>query len=191
MTATVIPRDRLDIAAIALHRVLEQNNFDHIFFGGYQLQLMGSIRGTKDVDVAVKKPMFNGFEKVKKAFVDDPEFMVFDGNRTDGIRAIHSPSRVGVDIMLQDLPKRRITLPDDRNQLPFFPATHMFIKKIECLSIRQKPSDEEDLVFLFETFEIDQKKISKKVPASQRDKALDRHSHNHQVAEILQSLILK
>jgi hypothetical protein len=91
----------------------------------------------------------------------------------------------------RDLPKRKIALPDDRNQLPFFPATHMFIKKIECLSIRQKPSDEEDLVFLFETFEIDQKKISKKVPASQRDEALDRHSHNHQVAEILQSLNLK
>lgn len=89
------------MAAIALHRVLEQNNFDHTFFGGYQLQLMGQYRGTKDVDVVVKKPMFNGFEKVKQAFVDDPEFMVIDGNRTDGIRAIHSPSGVGVDIMLQ------------------------------------------------------------------------------------------
>jgi hypothetical protein len=74
MTAAVIPRDRLDMAAIALRRVLEQSKFDHTFFGGYQLQLMGSIRGTKDVDVAVKKPRFNGFEK---AFVDDPEFMFF------------------------------------------------------------------------------------------------------------------
>lgn len=99
--AAVIPKDRLDMAAIALHRVLEQNNFDHAFFGGYQLLLMGQNRGTKDVDVVVKKPMFNGFEKIKQAFVDDPEFMVFDGNRTDGIRAIHSPSSVGVDIMLQ------------------------------------------------------------------------------------------
>ena len=97
----VIPQDRLDMAAIALHRVLKQSKFDHRFLGGYQLQLMGSTRGTKGVDVVVKKPMFNGFEKVKQAFVDDSEFMVFDGNRTDGIRAIHSPSRVGVDIMLQ------------------------------------------------------------------------------------------
>ena len=99
--SAVIPQERLDMAAIALHRVLEQNSFDHTFFGGYQLQLMGQNRGTKDVDVVVKKPMFNGFEKVKRVFVDDPEFMVFDGNRTDGIRAIHSPSSVGVDIMLQ------------------------------------------------------------------------------------------
>ena len=62
---------------------------------------LGSPRGTKDVDVVVKKPLFNGFEKVKQAFVDDSEFRVFDGNRTDGIRAIHMPSSVGIDIMLQ------------------------------------------------------------------------------------------
>ena len=89
------------MAAIALHRVLEQNHFDHAFCGGYQLILMGHIRGTKNIDVVVKKPMYHGFEKVKQAFVDDAEFMVLDGNRTDAIRAIHSPSSVGVDILLQ------------------------------------------------------------------------------------------
>ena len=174
------------MAAIALHHVLEQNNFDHTLFGGYQLQLMGNIRGTKDVDVVVKKPMFNGFEKVKQAFADDPEFMVFDGNCTDGIRAIHSPSGAGVDskrhsnVLIgilhnshivddnRDPPKGKIGLPDDPNQLPFFPAMHMFIKKIECLSVQYKESDEADIIFLFDNFELDQKKISKKVPASQR-----------------------
>jgi hypothetical protein len=100
--ADVIPRrDRLDLAAIAVHRVLTVKKIDHIFFGGYELQIMGSARGTKDVDVVVKKPLFKGFEKVKQAFVDDSEFEVFDGNRTDGIRAIHMPSRVGIDVMLQ------------------------------------------------------------------------------------------
>lgn len=44
---------------------------------------MGCPRGTKDVDVVVKKLMINGFNKVKNAFVDDSEFLVFDGNRTD------------------------------------------------------------------------------------------------------------
>lgn len=101
MSIVNVPQDRLDMAAIALHRVLEQSNFDHAFFGGYQLLLMGSTRGTKNVDVVVKKPMFNGFEKVKQAFVDDREFMVIDGNRTDAIRAIHSPSNTGIDIVLQ------------------------------------------------------------------------------------------
>jgi hypothetical protein len=75
--------------------------------------------------------------------------------------------------------------------LPFFPATHMFIKKIECLSVRCKESDESDLLFLFNHFELDQKKIIKKVPASQRDEALNKHLNNTQVAEILQSLNLK
>jgi hypothetical protein len=99
--AQTLPRDRLDLAAIAVHRVLTDKKFDHSFFGGYELVIMGSIRGTKDVDVVVKKPLFNGFEKIKRAFVDDSEFRIFDGNRTDGIRAIHMPSGVGIDIMLQ------------------------------------------------------------------------------------------
>lgn len=96
-----IPCEHLDLAAVAIHRVLTNKNFEHTFFGGYKLQIMGSPRGTKDVDVVMKKPVLNGFEKVKQAFVDDSEFKVFDGNRTDGIRAIHMPSSVGIDIMLQ------------------------------------------------------------------------------------------
>lgn len=100
MSGTV-PLERLAQAAIAVHRVLIDNDIDHTFFGGYQLQLLGSIRGTKDVDVVVKKPFLNGFEKIKQAFVKDVEFLVFDGNRTDGVRVIHEPSGVGVDVMLQ------------------------------------------------------------------------------------------
>ena len=66
----------------------------------------------------------------------------------------------------------------------------MFIKKIECLSLRRKDTDEADLIFLSDNFELDQKKIRKKVPASQRDGALEMHPNNHRVAEILQSLNL-
>lgn len=95
----------------------------------------------------------------------------------------------------RDLPKRKIILPEseDPNQLPLYPTTHMFIKNIECLSIRRKESDEEDLVFLFDKYEaeLDQRKISKKVPASQRDEALDKHPDHPRVAEILASLNLK
>jgi len=172
----IIPRDRLDSAAIAVHHILTDKNFDHTFFGGYELQIMGCPRGTKDIDVVVKKPLFNGFAKIKQAFVDNSEFKVFDGNRTDGIRAIHTPSGVGIDIMLQDLPKGSINLSDDPNQLPFFTAMHMFIKKIECLAVRKKESDREDLIFLFDNFPLDQGKINKKVLASQRDEALEKHS---------------
>lgn len=67
----------------------------------------------------------------------------------------------------------------------------MFIKKIECLSLRHKLSDELDLIFLYENSELDQKKIGKKVPASQRDEAIDKHTNNPRVVEILQSLDLK
>jgi hypothetical protein len=96
----IIPRSRLDLAALAVHRVLTDKGFTHIFFGGYELQVMGHERGTKDVDVLVKKPFFNGFDKVKQAFVDDSEFLVIEGNRSDAVREIHSTSSVGIDIML-------------------------------------------------------------------------------------------
>lgn len=96
-----IPRSRLDVAALAVHRVLKQRGFAHVFCGGYELQIMGSGRGTKDVDVAVRKPIMHGLEKVKKAFVDDPNFIVFDGHRPDVIRVIHTPSSVGADVLLQ------------------------------------------------------------------------------------------
>jgi hypothetical protein len=67
---------------------------------GYELKILGSARATKDVDVVVKKPLFNGFDKAKQAFVDDPDFRVFEGNRTDAIRAMHMPSEVGIDVLL-------------------------------------------------------------------------------------------
>jgi len=190
--ANVIPRDRLDLAAIAVHRVLTNQKFNHSFFGGYELEIMGNIRGTKDVDVVVKRPLFNGFKKVKQAFVDDMEFLVMDGNSTSGIRAIHSPSKVGIDIMLQDLPKESITLAGDPYHLPFFTATHLFIKKVECLAVRQKVTDQQDLIFLFDNVGLDMKMIGRKVSALRRDEALRRHGNNNRrVAEILKSLVIK
>lgn len=98
---STIPCDQLDAAAVSVHAVLDSHKLDHVFFGGYELLLLASTRGTKDVDVIVKKPFLNGFEKVKKAFKDAPGFLVFDGNRTDGIRAIHEETGVGIDIMLE------------------------------------------------------------------------------------------
>jgi len=91
----------------------------------------------------------------------------------------------------RDLPKGSITLSDDPNQLPFFPTTHMFIKKIECLAVRRKDSDREDLIFLFENFPLDQGKINKKVSASQRDAALENYGNSARVVEILGSLDIK
>jgi hypothetical protein len=91
----------------------------------------------------------------------------------------------------RDIPKGSITLSDDPNQLPFFPTTHMFIKKIECLAVRKKDSDREDLIFLFENFPLDWGKINKKVSASQRDAALDNYSNSARVVEILGSLDIR
>lgn len=67
----------------------------------------------------------------------------------------------------------------------------MFIKKIECLAVRRKPSDEEDLTYLFDNYTPDLGKINRKVPASQRDAALEKHGNNARVVEILGSLEVK
>ncbi|KAI9451482.1 hypothetical protein F5148DRAFT_544894 [Russula earlei] len=189
--ALTIPRDHLDLAAIAVHRILTDKGLNHVFLGGYELVVMGSSRGTKDVDVAVKKPLFNGFEKVKQAFINDSEFMVIEGNRTDAIRAIHQPGMVGIDILLQKPPKGSVILPGDPNNLPFLTAMHLFMSKIKCLAERNKPSDEDDLVYIFEHTTLDWDKITSTVKASQRNEALARHGNHPRVVEILTALNLK
>jgi hypothetical protein len=67
----------------------------------------------------------------------------------------------------------------------------MFIKKIECLAVHYKPSNGEYLIYLFNNYTLDLGKINRKVPASQRDAALEKHGNIAQVAEILGSLDIK
>lgn len=50
----------------------------------------------------------------------------------------------------------------------------MFLKKIDCIINRQKVSDQEDLVYLFDTFTLDKGKIKRKLSAAIRDDALAR-----------------
>lgn len=88
----------------------------------------------------------------------------------------------------RDLPKNLTTLSDDPNKLPFFTPTHMFVKKVECLAVRLKDTDRADLIYLFDNFELNSAKIKKRVTMSQRDEALERHSNDSRVTEILASL---
>jgi hypothetical protein len=67
----------------------------------------------------------------------------------------------------------------------------MFIKKVECLAVRKKDTDREDLVWLFDNFPLDRGKINRKVPASQRDMALEKHGNSARLVEILGSLYIK
>lgn len=96
------------MAAIAVHRVLQANHLEHVFFGGYEMIIMGADRGTKDVDVVVKKPWLKGVKKITQVFTEavqenkEKEFRVFLPSKDAiRIRAIHIPSQVGVDIMIQ------------------------------------------------------------------------------------------
>ena len=91
----------------------------------------------------------------------------------------------------RNLPKDSTTLVGDPHQFPFFTATDMFIKKIECLAVRQKGTDEDDLMFLVDHFSLDMARIYKKVPASYRNQALENHNHHARVVEILGSLDIK
>ena len=68
---------------------------------------------------------------------------------------------------------------------------HMFIKKIEFLAVCYKPSNVEDLIYLFNNYTLDLGKINRKVLASQWDAALEKHGNIARVAEILGSLDIK
>lgn len=73
-------------AALAVHDLLASHSLNHVFLGGFEMLLLGCAdRTTKDIDVEVEKPFFGGFDKVRDAFKDHPQFMVFDGTRTDGV----------------------------------------------------------------------------------------------------------
>jgi hypothetical protein len=77
--------EQLSKAALATHRVCVANSLAHAFFGGFQCQMLGRARGTKDVDVEIAKPLLGGFAKVFDAFVRDSEFRVIQGTRQDAV----------------------------------------------------------------------------------------------------------
>lgn len=190
LMASYVEKPRLNRAAASVHRLLTARKFEHAFFGGYQLGLLGSTRGTRDIDVAVKKPFLNGFDKVKQAFVDDSDFLVFNGNRTDCVNAIHKPSGVHIFVMLEDIPKTLEYMPDDPNHLPFYTPTHMFIRTIHSLAKHSKESHRQDLVYLYRKMRLDSAKVYRKVTPMQRDAALANCGNNEKAAAILNGLNL-
>ncbi|KAG5652608.1 hypothetical protein H0H81_004390 [Sphagnurus paluster] len=186
-----VEKSRLNKAAASVHRLLVSRKLEHAFFGGYQLVLLGSTRGTRDIDVAVKKPFIHGFDKVKQAFVDSYNFLVFDGNRKDCINAIHRPTGVHIFVMLEDLPRTLERIPGDPNQLPFYTPTRLFIRTIQSLAVHSKESHRQDLVYLYNKFDINFGKVYRKVTPEQRDLALYNCSNNEKAAAILNSLNLR
>ena len=103
-TRMSIPNETLAVAAIAVHDVLLELKLKHTFFGGYEVILLGSNRTTKDVDLVV--PVKNSskdteYQQIVGALSVHNDFVIALGNRRDAIRAIHTSTGVGVDIMLQ------------------------------------------------------------------------------------------
>jgi hypothetical protein len=77
--------------------------------------------------------------------------------------------------------------------LDFYPITHMFIRKIECLGTRRKRTDEEDLIFFWSSEDVDLKKLKKKLPKKWLSTALEEYQkegRNSTVRDILQGIRL-
>ena len=69
----------------------------------------------------------------------------------------------------------------------------MFIRKIKCLGTRRKRTDEEDLIFLWNTEDVDLKKLKKKLPKEWLSTALEEYQkegRNSTVRDILQAIRL-
>ncbi|KIY51206.1 hypothetical protein FISHEDRAFT_70849 [Fistulina hepatica ATCC 64428] len=151
--------DKLATAAHALHKLLNDAGFEHAFCGGLEVKLLGLYRGTSDVDVEVRKGLIKNFTRLKAALNADHGFWVFDGRRTDGIRAIHKETSVGLDIWIRGgdfYPKKVISLsveaPNVTQSLPFFDVTEFFCAKFRTAGVRTKPVDSEDCLFIFNTY---------------------------------------
>lgn len=170
--------EQLSKAALATHRVCVENSLTHAFFGGFQCQTLGRIRGTKDVDVEIAKPLFGGYSKVFNAFARDAEFRVLLGTRRDAVcypnlgidfhlaRSHRSTLQlrviwnlqVGVDIWMRGaprLPKNILFLnldavnsADTHTQLPFFKPKHLLAEKIRCAGERNNTFDGADLLWI-------------------------------------------
>jgi len=177
--ACYVETSKLNEAASAIHRALIARKIDHAFSGGYELVHLGSKRETRNVEVLVKAPMFNGFEKVKQAFFDNSDFSVFNGRGTDGMAIIHKPTTVHVALTIQErLPRilDHLVISDGAKppSLPFLPPSHLYIKIIQNMSTRSMDSDRRDLLFLKEKFpaQLDMVKVNKTVTDAQRNQAI-------------------
>lgn len=88
-------QDRLNDAAIALHRILDRANVRYGIFGGYAIGTMGGPRESKDVDciASISKSQIiqlvdgkEGFEYINQARPDYTAFLWSD--RADRQRAV-------------------------------------------------------------------------------------------------------
>jgi hypothetical protein len=67
----------------------------------------------------------------------------------------------------------------------------MFIRKVECLAVRGKRNDRQDLEFLFDNFPLDMEKINKRVTVLWQNNARKRHYSHRRVVQILGLLDVK
>ncbi|KAH8101756.1 hypothetical protein BXZ70DRAFT_1063798 [Cristinia sonorae] len=180
-----IPPARLAMAAKAVHSVLLKKKISHSFLGGYEIQLFGFKRHTKDVDVELSLPMLMSASDVLKLF-EAGGFKVFPPDPTKpitGLRALYEGTDadgtffVGIDVLISGheqayikLPARPIDLKVEGELLPFFPKTHLFISKIICCARRGKTRDLSDVVMLYKGWlsELDVNKIKSKLKLSDK-----------------------
>ncbi|KAL0954875.1 hypothetical protein HGRIS_003806 [Hohenbuehelia grisea] len=172
-TPATIPFDRLARTALFVQQILKDNHFSFSLLGGFQLQAMGSPRGTQDVDFVVKRPFFRGVDKIYHAFSEHPDtFKVIPVTIKDEIRIICVTEGVGVDILIQELPESLdqicIAVDEKEEVMPCFPMQSMVFKKINCLAVRIEGSDLTDLEWLHDNcqHEITWSKIAAKVKQS-------------------------
>lgn len=72
--------DRIKIACILVHDLLNSMGIDHIFMGGFQLVLLGASRMSRDIDVEVSIPGGDAsYEKIKNAFRARGDLLLFEG----------------------------------------------------------------------------------------------------------------
>jgi len=157
-------------AACAIHKLLRSKGIEHAFLGGFQMDVLGFVRGTNNVDVEVKKGLFSGASRIRTIVEKSSDFRVErseSGGSDDVVHAVHKYSKVPINILL----RRSISLGkndvDTRHtfgqHLPFLSISNLFLEKMRSASERSARVDSDDLIWLYRTYKSELAQSQRKI----------------------------
>ncbi|KAE8356062.1 hypothetical protein BDV28DRAFT_7345 [Aspergillus coremiiformis] len=155
-------QDRLNDAAIALHRVLSRANIHFGIFGGYAINVLGGSRESKDIDCIAsisKQQMINildgqdGFVAIPQGRQDYVAFLWSDKpDRSNAVLVeVFCEQFTGAEYTMKDVPVSLRTINGQRlgtGQASFLDPFYLFKGKLRAAATRSKFHDSADLRWL-------------------------------------------
>ncbi|KAH0545338.1 hypothetical protein FGG08_000637 [Glutinoglossum americanum] len=154
-------QERLNDAAIALYKVLSENNIKHGIFGGWAVAIRGGPRESKDIDCLVasdKQQVLmvldgrDGFRFISQTREDYVAFFWNDGTSSESVLV---ELFVGSTAAMQTLVPTVFQVRGEKlgeKPASLLDVVYLFKGKLRAAATREKHSDAADLVYLESTF---------------------------------------